>query len=53
MNFGESVRRTEQEIHQAKAEALHLQLIIQREAIGLVRHGSVEEHYPIPAYRRI
>jgi hypothetical protein len=101
---GESVRRTEQEIRQAKAEALgrtgerleavlaelagldwqldawradagpgtalgerlarqtearnrlrdeaarlHQQLIIQREAIGLVRHGLVEEHYPVPA----
>lgn len=108
MNPGESVRRTEQEIRQAKAEALgrtgerleavlaelagldrqldlwraeagpetglgerlarqtearnrlrdeaarlHQQLIIQREAIGLVRHGLVEEHYPVPARRHI
>jgi hypothetical protein len=109
VNPEESVRRTEQEIRQAKAEALgrtgerleailaelaardrqldawagdaepgrgpgggrltretearnrlrdeaarlHLELIIQREAIGLVSHGSVEEHYPIPARRRI
>jgi hypothetical protein len=108
MSRGESVRRTEQEIRQAKAEALgrtgerleavlaelagldrqldawladarpgpapderlarqtaarnrlrdeaarlHQQLIIQREAIGLVRHRSVEEQYPIPARRHL
>ena len=30
-----------------EAARLHQQLIIQREAIGLVRHGLVEEHYPV------
>jgi hypothetical protein len=108
MNPGESVRQTEQEIRQAKAEALgrtgerleavlaelagldrqldlsravagpgtgpgerlarqtearnqlrdqaarlHQQLIIQREAIGLVHHGLVEAHYPVPSRRHL
>lgn len=66
MNRGESVRRTEQEIRarlarqietrnrlRDEAARLHQQLIIQREAIGLVRHGLVEEQYQIPARHQL
>ena len=107
MNRGESVRRIEQEIRRAKAEALgrtgerleaalgvladldgrldrlvaslavdagarprvaetlearnrlrdeaarlRQQLVIQREAIGVFRHGPVAERYPVPPRRR-
>ena len=36
-----------------RAEAVRLsrELVIQREAIGLVRHGPVAERYPVPPVR--
>jgi len=36
-----------------EAARLHQQLIIQREALGLVRHNLVEEWYPVPPRRRV
>ncbi len=36
-----------------EAARLHEQLIIQREAIGLVRHALVEAWYPVPPRRPV
>jgi len=36
-----------------EAARLSQQLIIQREALGLVRHGLVGEQYPVPPRRRL
>jgi hypothetical protein len=37
-----------------RSEALRLaqHLVIQREALGLVRHGTVQEQYPVPPRRQ-
>jgi hypothetical protein len=36
-----------------EAARLHQGLIIQREALGLVRHGLVEQWYPVPPRRPV
>jgi hypothetical protein len=36
-----------------EAAGLRQQLIIQREALGLVRHGLVEQWYPVPPRRPV
>jgi hypothetical protein len=35
-----------------RAEEVKAHLLIQREALGLRRHGTVEERYPVPPRRR-